>query len=108
MRDIDGTVRSFEPRQARRPLDRAAEVVRGGRHEQRPDDERVQKHAERDDERQLGEEEASLCRKAGVFLQFYLQQLPPRARQEFLNWPERKEAVRRAVTRPNEASEVQG
>jgi ATP/maltotriose-dependent transcriptional regulator MalT len=49
---------------------------------------------------QLSEEEAALRQKAGVFLQFYLQQLPPRARQEFLNWPERRDAVSRP--RPTE------
>jgi ATP/maltotriose-dependent transcriptional regulator MalT len=49
---------------------------------------------------QLGEEEASLRQKAGVFLQFYLQQLPPIARQEFLNWPERRHAVDRVLPRP--------
>ncbi|MNT56302.1 hypothetical protein D3C72_1935880 [compost metagenome] len=53
----------------------------------------------------LSDEEAPLRRKAGVFLQFYLQQLPPRARQEFLNWPERREVVDRVLPRPAEQGE---
>ncbi|MDB5101973.1 MAG: MalT-like region, partial [Cyanobacteria bacterium RYN_339] len=31
--------------------------------------------------------------RAATHIQFYLQQLPPRARQEFLNWPERRDAL---------------
>lgn len=31
--------------------------------------------------------------RAATHIQFYLHQLPPRARQEFLNWPERRDAL---------------
>jgi hypothetical protein len=31
--------------------------------------------------------------RAATHIQFYLQQLPPRAKQEFLNWPERRDAL---------------
>lgn len=50
----------------------------------------------------LSDEEAPLRQKAGVFFQYYLQQLPPRARQEFLNWPERRETLERGAPRPTE------
>lgn len=56
----------------------------------------------------LGEEEASLRQKAGVFFQFYLQQLPPIARQEFLNWPDRRDAVDRILTRTPEFGGLEG
>jgi predicted ATPase len=56
----------------------------------------------------LSDEEAPLRRKAGVFYQFYLQQLPLRARQEFLNWPERKEAIDRPIPRPAEQAGHEG
>jgi ATP/maltotriose-dependent transcriptional regulator MalT len=51
----------------------------------------------------LSDEDAPLRQKAGVFFQYYLQQLPPRARQEFLNWPERRETLERGAPRPTES-----
>lgn len=48
----------------------------------------------------LSEEGGPLRQKAATFLQFYLQQLPPRARQEFMNWPDRREVFIGRPTTP--------
>jgi hypothetical protein len=53
----------------------------------------------------MDEERSALRQKAGVFLHFYLQQLPPRARQEFLHWPERRDVLVGRPTAPLHAEE---